>query len=95
MFDSTRSSYFGLSPLAVQVSRRLGSLGDEAYLYVRRRYVDDVERLSSPVAVIQVRKDHALVTVCYTEQNAGQARGVDVAEALARTALRKAAFART
>ncbi|WP_030862252.1 hypothetical protein [Streptomyces sp. NRRL S-37] len=52
-FDSTRSSYFGLSPLAVQVSRRLGSLGDEAHLYVGRRYVDDVERLSSPVAVIR------------------------------------------
>ncbi|MFC9161191.1 NACHT domain-containing protein [Streptomyces fungicidicus] len=95
IFDSTRSSYFGLSPLAVQVSRRLGNLGDEAHLYVGRRYVDDVERLSSPVAVIQVRKDNALVTVCYTEQNAGQARVIDVAEVLARTALRKAALAPT
>ncbi|MFC9685685.1 NACHT domain-containing protein [Streptomyces sp. NPDC056948] len=95
MFGSTGSNYFDLSPSAVQVSRRLGSLGDEAHLYVGRRYVDDVEQLSSPVAVIQVRKDNALLTVCYTEENADQARVIDVAEGLARTALGKAGLAPT
>ncbi|MEU9590692.1 hypothetical protein AB0D84_13330 [Streptomyces sp. NPDC048193] len=93
MFGSTGSGYFELSPSAVQVSRRLGDLGDEARLYVGHVYAEGAERLSSPVAVIQVREDNAMVTVRYTEQNADQARVVDVAETLARTALREAGLA--
>ncbi len=68
IFGSTSSSDFDLSPRGVQVSRRLGNLGDEAHLYVGRCYVDDVERLSPPVAVIQVNKDNASVTVCCIER---------------------------
>ncbi|WP_274034703.1 NACHT domain-containing protein [Streptomyces sp. MMBL 11-1] len=92
-FASWRSSSFRFGLVTEGDPRSLEGLGDEARLHTGRHLVDDIGRQILMAAVVEVRKDNAVLTVRYTEEHADRERVATVAQALARTALRKAGLA--
>ncbi|WP_435597619.1 hypothetical protein [Streptomyces anulatus] len=92
-FASWRNSSFRFGLVTETDSRSLEGFGGEAHLHTGRHLVDDAGRQVLLAAVVEVRKDNVVITVRYTEEHVDRERVTEVAQALARTALRKAGLA--
>ncbi len=92
-FASWRNSSFRFGLVTETDSRSLEGFGDEAHLHTGRHLVDDAGRQVLLAAVVEVRKDNVVITVRYTEEHADRERVTEVAQTLARTALRMAGLA--